>query len=579
MTSADFQPDRLNLEEILTRRYYRIPRFQRPYSWESTQVEDFWEDVFIDNEVGYFIGPMVGWRTSKDAPQANVVDGQQRLTTVTIALAAIRNAFSDLGEPKLAEGVHRYIERQDRNNEAHFVLQPEDRAPFLNNAILKYPRDATAKPDNLNEKNLSATNAWLTRQVGTEIAPEGIPLPKTEAVKALQKLRDRLLGLYVIWIEHSNEDDAYVLFETLNSRGKDLDVADLLKNLLLQKLKAKNARADAARDQWDKMRGHLESVDPPIDIDRFIQHWWLSTQEFVAVRKLFGRIKLKVRTAEAAQSSLDSLASDAPLYRDIFFPRMREWGPEEEEIREALQALLVFAVAQPAPLLLSLLRARSLKSVRMKHLRKTFEAIERYHFQSTTIAASSSSRGISAMYARYARELTNAKDEAAAAALLAQLRSSLTTRIPEALVFDAGFRQLEYSDWYTRDKRLIQYVLRRLHEEARANRPTKPTIEHLAPQSSVSEDLSIEQVGNIGNLLWVDEVLNNELSHKSFEQKKKILAGYRELYDLDDILAADQWGAVEIQARALRLATLARDKVWLLGTPQGPAESVVEEPE
>lgn len=78
MTSSDFQPDRLNLEEILTRRYYRIPRFQRPYSWEPVQLEEFWEDVFLDNDIGYFIGPMVGWRTTKELPHANVVDGQQR---------------------------------------------------------------------------------------------------------------------------------------------------------------------------------------------------------------------------------------------------------------------------------------------------------------------------------------------------------------------------------------------------------------------------------------------------------------------------------------------------------------------
>ena len=63
-------------------------------------------------------------------------------------------------------------------------------------------------------------------------------------------MRDKLLGLRLIWIEHGNEDDAYVVFETLNSRGKNLEVVDLLKNHLLSILRrGSDPRADAARDQ------------------------------------------------------------------------------------------------------------------------------------------------------------------------------------------------------------------------------------------------------------------------------------------------------------------------------------------
>ena len=70
-----------------------------------------------------------------------------------------------------------------------------------------------------------------TKLIDTEIDKYSAP------VERLKEIRDRLLGLLVIWVEHSNEDDAYIIFETLNSRGKDLDVADLLKNHLLNKLR------------------------------------------------------------------------------------------------------------------------------------------------------------------------------------------------------------------------------------------------------------------------------------------------------------------------------------------------------
>ncbi|WP_454131450.1 GmrSD restriction endonuclease domain-containing protein [Microbacterium lacticum] len=84
----------------------------------------------------------------------------------------------------------------------------------------------------------------------------------------LRDLRDRLLGLRVIWIEHSNEDDAYVIFETLNNRGKDLEVVDLLKNLLLNRLRGTgNSAADAARTTWDRMRNELEASESRKRID------------------------------------------------------------------------------------------------------------------------------------------------------------------------------------------------------------------------------------------------------------------------------------------------------------------------
>ena len=443
------------------------------------------------------------------------------------------------------------------------MLQPEDKAPYLNNGVLKHPRDATARPSTYNERSLATARAWLARKVQESLSSDGVLLAKPAAIKTLQALRDKCLGLVVIWIEHTDEDDAYVLFETLNSRGKDLDVADLLKNLLLGKLKVKNTQADASRDRWDLMRSQLESVESPIDVDRFIQHWWLSREEYVAARKLFSKIKPKVTTADDAHSRLGTLAADAPLYRDIFLPGLRTWKPEELEVKQAIEALVIFGVVQPAPLLLALLRARRDQDVPMKHLRPSFEAIERYHFQSTAVAAASSSGGVSGMYARLARELSNAKDTAAKVVVLQNLRQTLAVKVPDPAVFDAGFTKLRYTDDFTRDKKLVQYVARRLHEATRSHRPARPTLEHLLSQST-SDGTGADVIGNIGNLLYLDEQLNNQLGHKVFAEKKKILAEHRGSYDLDDVLSADTWGPTQIAARANRLARVARESTWSL---------------
>jgi len=409
MAALDFHPSKYSFEELLNRRYYQIPRFQRPYSWDSGNLEEFWRDSIEDNDLGYFIGPMVGWSRGEESSIAYVVDGQQRITTISILLSEIRSQFQLLGEERLARGIQRLLERPDRDNEDRFVLQTEDQSPYLNRRILAYPADTTVRPASSNEEGLEGARAWLSARVEKLLTPDGVRMEKADAIGALKDVRDRILALRVIWVNLGNEDDAYIVFETLNSRGKDLAVADLLKNHLLNRIRARNLRADAAREKWDRMRRTLDESSPPIDADRYIQHWWLSQEDYVAQRKLFRAIREKVRTKEQAQERLDSIVNDAPLYRLILEPTSDEWGPEEEAIRDALTGLALFGVTQPAPLLLSMLRARKNGDARLKQLTPSFKAIERFHFQSTVIVGQSSSGGVSAMYARYARALARSE--------------------------------------------------------------------------------------------------------------------------------------------------------------------------
>ena len=158
---------------------------------------------------------------------------------------------------------------------------------------------------------------------------------KKDPVKLLTDVRDKLLGLKVIWVEHNNEDDAYIIFETLNSRGKDLEVVDLLKNLLFNKLRSGgNRKADTVRDQWNAMRAVIEAVgNPTLDVNRFILHWWLSQEEYVAQKKLFRAIKQKVRTKTQAQARLDSLSADVVQYRNALNPSSRTWSIDEVKVR------------------------------------------------------------------------------------------------------------------------------------------------------------------------------------------------------------------------------------------------------
>ncbi|GEM_PF-3876756 len=108
------------IRTLLSSGYYRIPRFQRPYSWTRENIQEFWDDVVRDNPEDYFIGSMVVFKESNQ--RFGVVDGQQRLTTIMILLAMIRNTLAEHGFQDLAEGIQGLIERKNIDNKPEFVL-------------------------------------------------------------------------------------------------------------------------------------------------------------------------------------------------------------------------------------------------------------------------------------------------------------------------------------------------------------------------------------------------------------------------------------------------------------------------
>lgn len=561
----DFQPDKRTIEDLFVgAEYYVIPRFQRPYSWDATNLDDFWRDVVYDNGIGYFIGPMVAWRDPA-SPIRRLVDGQQRITTIAIMFSVLRDQFATLGEVNLADGVHRYLEKADRNNERRFTLQTEVSSRFLSQAILKSPPDDSVQPVSEEEAALSKALDAIRRRIADEVSKRQDPLAW------LRELRDRLLGLRVIWIEHSNEDDAYVIFETLNSRGKDLEVVDLLKNLLLNKLRGTgNSAADTARATWDRMRNEFEASDTRkrIDPNRFILHWWLSQADYVAERKLFPAIKKKVKSRPNAKTQLEALARDAPLYRATIEPSNRQWPLEETDAARSLEAMAIFGIVQPAPLLLSLLRARS-SSPKLKagQLKKTLQVLERFHFQHTIVSALRSSGGVSEMYAKAARELFAAgADQNARSQVLDEIRNKLIERHPDREQFILAFdERFIFTNELTRDSKLVRYVLENFLRHATPTTGTnRLTIEHIMPQSALSHGKPVETVGSIGNLLLVSESVNAKLDNKDFAAKKRILAHDGIGYDIGGVLTADEWTAESIAARTRLLAERAYDEVWKL---------------
>ncbi|WP_294329210.1 DUF262 domain-containing HNH endonuclease family protein [uncultured Sphingomonas sp.] len=552
-------PKDIRIRALFQSTFFKIPRFQRPYSWDRGNIEEFWNDAIGSTRPDYFIGSMVmfGDKASQDL---NVVDGQQRLTTITIFLAALRDTFLDVGEKDLAEGVQNVIQRTDViTNQRRYVLLTETSYPYFQEYVQKLGApDVELKPDD-EEKGIQSAYRFAREKFNLMKDAAGGELPegakrKTAVRKRLESARDRLLGLDVIVIQLDNEDDAYVVFETLNTRGKDLEPKDLIKNLLAKLLPAKSSDVDATKIKWNGIVKSLAQSAASIDPSTYIHHWWLSRYDYTPERTLFQRFKAQITKANAAET-LTQLSQDVEQYRRIFEPDNFSWSREEEPLKRSLRALAIFRVRQPTPMILALLRAYRDKNISLKQVRETMQAIERFHFMHTAVSGLSSSGGVSMMYAAAARELTAENDAQKRAGLLQDFRAKMKARQPDRNVFLQGFKEIRFSNADTRNRPLVRYVLERADAKLRADATINygaMTIEHIGAQNP-QDDPPLVNYSEIGNLVLVSESLNGELKNKPFREKKAIMKNAK--LPMDSVLdAATTWDAADVTKRTEALA-------------------------
>ena len=555
-----------SINEILKSGFYRIPRFQRPYSWERENIEEFWTDVFVNSGADYFIGSMVAYKPDH-SEISSVVDGQQRLTTIIMLLAAVRNSFKSEGFPELAAGVQALIERKDLANNSQYSLQTETSYPYFQEYIQSHEAPQITPKVRDEEEALRLTFNYLTAAIETTVA--GLKGDKTAPQKTinerirlkLTEMRDKILQLKVIFIDLDNEDDAYLIFETMNTRGKDLSQADLIKAHLTKLLRPTNANVDLAKQKWQSIVDVIEGSAADLDVTTYLHHFWLSRYEYVTVKGLYKSLRKKVNKTNAKQF-LDALVQDATVYRQIQDTAYRAWKKDELPLRESLNALNLFRVKQPLPMILAVMHAYDTGELKMGQVRDALGAIERFHFFFTAITSQRSSGGISFMYAYHARGLLGAKDANERGKELSDLKAKLRQKIPTMEEFQPNFVELTYTKTQAKQKKLIHYVLAKIDralDSGVALDYDQMTIEHLAPQS---QSIKAKHVGNIGNLLLCEKGFNTHiLANKSFAEKKTALLRSKVTVD-DDIKSAQEWNAAQVTSRAEHMAEFSYKNVW-----------------
>ncbi|MCG7519642.1 DUF262 domain-containing protein [Ruegeria sp. Ofav3-42] len=258
---------------------YSVPEFQRDFSWESEQVDQLWDDfqaAILNQNDDYFLGSFV--INDQNPSNYMIIDGQQRLTTISILICVLRDHAARLGEDDTAKQI-------STDFLGKFNYQSKDTAPklTLNTNNRKFYDEYIVNPVGIeqirrasNQRSLLKTNRLLAScycnlydKVQEQLDGH---MSLGELVTSITEAMDDTFQ--VIRIAVKEDRDAYLLFETLNDRGLALSVADLLKNYIFSK---SGNRLEQTKANWREMVLHLGSIE----LKRFLRHYWLSEYEVV----------------------------------------------------------------------------------------------------------------------------------------------------------------------------------------------------------------------------------------------------------------------------------------------------------
>lgn len=554
------------IQDIFTSGYFQIPRFQRPYSWGKEEIENFWADIIGDKTDSYFIGSMVVYQTKK--PYFGIVDGQQRLTTITIILSVIRDAFLNLGETNLAKGMHKFIETPNNDFVNEFVLNAETSFPYLQNQIQSFKNTASNVNFNyevgVEESNLKLAYELLTKKLDRVIPSSNTVQPQLEffahgdPVSKLKELRDKFLSLKLVFIQLDNEDDAYLIFETLNARGRDLKTSDLVKNLILKTIKSSNTRLDSPKEAWNGLIKRFDDISENDVVDTFLLHYWISKYEYSTDKRLFSYIKEFVtKDPNNAKELLQDLSKSSINYCKMLSPETASWTKEQFEIQSTLIALNNFKVKQQSSFVLSLLSSYDDKKITIKQLKQMLHKVEHFHFVFNAITQQRSSGSIATMYSQHAIDLANADNPDKIQQILSSLTRKLEAKMPSYVEFEVKFLDLNYLSNKTKSKTIIKYALCRLlgkNSNGLDINHSNLTIEHLLPEAKIKTGEDPDVIGSIGNLVLTDANTNGHmLKDKNSLEKIKILTENGYPLEQNYLLVTD-WNKENVLERAKKIS-------------------------
>jgi uncharacterized protein with ParB-like and HNH nuclease domain/predicted transport protein len=541
-----------------------IPIYQRTYSWTEKECRQLWNDILRtgnnDALSAHFVGSIVyiekGLSQVSSQSPLLVIDGQQRLATVTLVLAALTKALESLPEDK-REPIDGFSPRKLRN---YYMVNPEEEGERHYKLILSQTdRDS------------------LTAIVSGREQPKESSLRIAENYKLFEEMIDERKGdlspickglakLLVVDVALSrDQDNPQLIFESMNSTGRELSQADLIRNFILMGLEPV-LQTRLYEQFWRPMEVDFGQEAYGTHFDSFMRHYLtVKTGEIPNVREVYDAFKTHARSSDAAQAGVEALVKDIRDYAR-YFCAMALGVEADPDLKAAFHDLRELKVDVAYPFLLELYYDYAAGVLSRADFLTAVRFIEAYVFRRAICSIPTNS--MNKTFATFTKALR--KSHYLESILAHFLTLPSYRRFPSD---DEFWRDLQTRDLYNFRSRI--YWLRRLENEGRKERVPvdEYTIEHIMPQN---ENLSLAWRTALGpewkrvQQTWLHLLgnltltgYNSEYSDRPFAEKRDMSGGFKEspLKLNSGLGQLDSWDEDQIKARAVKLAATAV-KVW-----------------
>ena len=297
----------------------------------------------------YFLGSIMLIEEDGSQTEFSIVDGQQRLATVTILLSAMRNYFKreDADNDRHSEIERDFLFNTDmRSRERNYNLTLSERDGRTFEQILVSPDEIDL---NSTENNMITALKECTEYLEKILSSVGKPIDK------LLDFYDYLLNkAQVIVVKTSNESSAFMIFETLNDRGLSLSLADMVKNYLFGRA---GDKIEMAKTKWTSMIGAFTALGAENELTDFMRYYWLSKYGYVYERQLFSTLKDKINSKNQAVQFIEELEQAASHYLALENPDAKVWTAMGPDAQRLIGNIKQMKFIQYKPLMLAILNS------------------------------------------------------------------------------------------------------------------------------------------------------------------------------------------------------------------------------
>lgn len=534
---------------------YEIPKFQRDYTWEAEQWDDLWQDIRMlvkAEESEHYMGYLV-IQTSNNK-NYTIIDGQQRLTTLSILILAVLKSLNDLVENEIDPENNRKRKENLQNSYIGYVdpvtLISINKLKLNRNSDEYYRmsmvllRDLPIRNTNSSEKHLRECFLWYYEKIKKEFSTG-------ESLAAfIENIVDKLFFTVIAVTDQIN---AFKVFETLNARGVQLSSSDLLKNYLfsvVDETKPHISEIEELENIWSSIVGKLGEQK----FEDYLRYYWNSYNKTVAKKHLFKTIKNSISSKEMVFRLIRNLRDTADLYLAIQNPDDDFWK-NKQEVKQSLNELNLYQIKQTNSLLLS-----GYSKLEENQFKKLVNLCSIVSFRYNVIGG---------LNPNVQEDVYNS----------IALKINTTSRFDvtdfhSVYVSDSNFKNDFSTKQFkntTRNHKIVKYIFSKIEEYKYRNEISMEsdlfTIEHILPESAderwggFSQEEISRSVYRIGNLTLLEKKLNREADVLKYGDKTNLYL--KSNCQLTKVIHEnyDTWNENKVMVRQNELATDAKS-IW-----------------